>query len=572
MDDRSLILIILLVAVGGGATGGATGRATGRATGAAPWKFLHAYPRHLLARRAAAGRLLVDGKLDDAAWAAADWHRREYVDIRQHPTAPALDIVPPYQQADVAVLWDDDYLYVGARLRDPIVYATVPAGHNGARVPYVDNDFEVFLDPSGSTQFYKEFEMNVNNATYDVNWGVPDDFSLSCDGSGNHSAPYLPTCVNTSSHFYAGNWTMFSDNTSAASGGLKTATHTYSTFGSDQPNATGTWTVEAAFPIRAGATHGGLLDTDGSGVFDFSEYDPVKGAPLPGLPRYWNADISRVGHPRKYSLPRDEGFAWCPFFNCSEEVLRTATKATLDNPGAADCAMLAAEDKTILGSNPHYGCYWEWVLQDVGATNAYMHRPMQFAFLQFMHSDTNKSDLCGNIAFPARHLLLAVFQAQRNYKAQTGSFATKVSDLVQNVSQFCPEPACAGMDLAYAIAHPDIFAFPDIKVVKNATTLDAECSARPCFAAHVEMTVPQNNAGGGGGFVVKASITQNMRFEVDHVLGDGGVAPCLFERTVDAVVGAEDAAATAAVPVTTSSSSSLPAGPSESSGWDNVLY
>jgi hypothetical protein len=202
---------------------------------------------------------------------------------------------------------------------------------------------------------------------------------------------------------------------------------------------------------------------------------------------------------------------------------------------------------------------------------------MQFAFLQFMQSDTNISDLCGNIAFPARHLLLAVFQAQRNYKAQTGSFATRVSDLLRNASQFCPEPACAGKDLAYAIAHPDVFAFPDIKVIENATTLDAECSARPCFAARVEMTVPQNSAGGGGGggggFVVKASITQNMRFEVDYVLGDGGVAPCLFERKVDAVVGAEDAAATTTDPVTTSpSSSSLPAGPFESSsGWDKVL-
>ena len=173
------------------------------------WKFLHAYPRHMLVRR---GNVSVDGRLDDEAWAKAEWHSNEFVDITAHPLSPVLDSVPSFQQAEVAAMWDDEYFCVGARLRDPIIYATVPAGHNGASVPYVDNDFEVFIDPSGTAQFYKEFEMNVLNATYDVNWGVPDDFSLECDSSANHSAPYLPTCVNTSSHFYSGNWTMFNGN------------------------------------------------------------------------------------------------------------------------------------------------------------------------------------------------------------------------------------------------------------------------------------------------------------------------------------------------------------------------
>ena len=52
----------------------------------------------------------------------------------------------------------------------------VPPGHNGRQVPYHDNDFEAFIDPSMSTAFYKEFEMNVRNASYDVNLGVPAPF------------------------------------------------------------------------------------------------------------------------------------------------------------------------------------------------------------------------------------------------------------------------------------------------------------------------------------------------------------------------------------------------------------
>ena len=508
------------------------------------WKFLHAYPRHLLARRVdTAGGINIDGKLDETSWAGADWHKHQYVDITQHKNN-SLNYVPAFQQADVATLWDDEFLYIGARLNDPIVFATVPAEHNGRSVPYVDNDFEVFLDVSSTNQFYKEFEMNVLNATYDVNWGVPDDFSLNCDASGNHSKHYLPVCVNTSSHFYAGNWTMH-----GGISGLKTATHTYSEFGSDVPNATGFWTVELAFPIRNGTgsdgiEHGGLLDTDGGGSFDFSEYDPLLGPVLPGLPRFWSADISRVGHPRKFFIGNNDsdGFVWCPFFNCSDDIIKKSKRATLNNPGANDCAILAANDKTILGSDPHYGCYWEWVLQNVGSTNAYMHRPMRFAYIQFMMQDrydnvkSYRQDVCGNIDFPTRHLLLTVFEAQRNYKAHTGSFATKVSDLLKNNSIFCREPLCAATDLKYALTRPDIFQFQDIHAVKNATSLNEECSARPCFLARLTMIVPAGSGNDGpttSKFVVEASITQNQRFEVEHQFeGElvDAVAPCLFSK------------------------------------------
>lgn len=31
-----------------------------------------------------------------------------------------------------------------------------------------DNDFEVFIDPDGSTHYYKEFEINALNTTWDL--------------------------------------------------------------------------------------------------------------------------------------------------------------------------------------------------------------------------------------------------------------------------------------------------------------------------------------------------------------------------------------------------------------------
>ena len=37
---------------------------------------------------------------------------------------------------------------------------------------------------------------------------------------------------------------------------------------------------------------------------------------------------------------------------------------------------------TMLGTNTFYGCYWEWVWQNLG-TNNYMHRPTTWGILQF---------------------------------------------------------------------------------------------------------------------------------------------------------------------------------------------
>ena len=49
-------------------------------------------------------------------------------------------------------------------------------------MPYKDNDFEVFIDVAGTGNYYKEFEINSGNATYDVLWGVPDgDEAFRCN-------------------------------------------------------------------------------------------------------------------------------------------------------------------------------------------------------------------------------------------------------------------------------------------------------------------------------------------------------------------------------------------------------
>ena len=63
------------------------------------------------------------------------------------------------------MLWDDTYLYVGALLEEPHVWATLTQ-HDS--VIFHDNDFEVFIDPDGDNHEYCEIEINALNTEWDL--------------------------------------------------------------------------------------------------------------------------------------------------------------------------------------------------------------------------------------------------------------------------------------------------------------------------------------------------------------------------------------------------------------------
>ena len=113
-------------------------------------------PRHYLCHRA--GHLVIDGKLDDAAWQQAPWSEA-FVDIEGSGKAA------PRFATRVKMLWDDTNLYIGAELTEPDVWGTLTL-HDS--VIFHDNDFEVFLNPSGDSRNYFEFEMNALNTTWDL--------------------------------------------------------------------------------------------------------------------------------------------------------------------------------------------------------------------------------------------------------------------------------------------------------------------------------------------------------------------------------------------------------------------
>ena len=100
----------------------------------------------------------IDGKLDDPAWAKAEW-TSDFVDI-EGTAKPA-----PRFRTRVKMLWDDKYLYIAAELQEPNVTATL-LKHDS--VIFHDNDFEVFIKPLPQTKSYFEFEMNAFNTGWDL--------------------------------------------------------------------------------------------------------------------------------------------------------------------------------------------------------------------------------------------------------------------------------------------------------------------------------------------------------------------------------------------------------------------
>jgi len=157
--------------------------------------------------------ITIDGKLDDAAWAAAPW-TGDFNDI-QGAAKPR-----PRFRTRAKLLWDKKYLYVGAELEEPHVWATLT---NHDAVIFRDPDFEVFIDPDGDTHNYYEFEMNALNTGWDLLLDKPYQ-----DEGKPHNEWEIP--------------------------GLKTAVHVRGTLNNPADVDKG-WSVELAFPWKVLVRH-----------------------------------------------------------------------------------------------------------------------------------------------------------------------------------------------------------------------------------------------------------------------------------------------------------------------------
>ena len=136
------------------------------------------------------GKLKMDGKLNESSWQKAE------------ATAPFVDISgegfpAPKYETTAKMLWDDDYLYIGAVLEEEDIKARLTRRDT---IIYYDNDFEVFIDPDSDGHNYFEIETNARGVIFDlmldkpyrsggnfmVQWDCPGvQMAVHCEGTLN---------------------------------------------------------------------------------------------------------------------------------------------------------------------------------------------------------------------------------------------------------------------------------------------------------------------------------------------------------------------------------------------------
>ncbi len=95
----------------------------------------------------------IDGDLEKEPWRGAAWSTR-FVDL--------VTGEPGFFDTRVACLWDEEALYVGFRIQEPQVRATLTERDSFI---WNDNDVEVFFD---GEDCYYEFEINAFGTLYEV--------------------------------------------------------------------------------------------------------------------------------------------------------------------------------------------------------------------------------------------------------------------------------------------------------------------------------------------------------------------------------------------------------------------
>lgn len=100
----------------------------------------------------------IDGRLNEKSWAKAAFST-SFIDI-EGTKKPV-----PIYDTKVKMLWDKEFLYIGAILEEPHIWATYTERES---VIFHENDFEIFIDPNGDTHNYYEIEVNALNTIWDL--------------------------------------------------------------------------------------------------------------------------------------------------------------------------------------------------------------------------------------------------------------------------------------------------------------------------------------------------------------------------------------------------------------------
>ena len=101
-------------------------------------------------------KMTVDGRLDEAVWKRARWSE-PFGFIHNGAATPLA--------TRIALLWDDEHLFVGYQVEDHDIRGTMTAFND--HVYMKDEDVEFFFEGAG---YYYELGMNPVNNTYQIRW------------------------------------------------------------------------------------------------------------------------------------------------------------------------------------------------------------------------------------------------------------------------------------------------------------------------------------------------------------------------------------------------------------------
>ena len=105
----------------------------------------------------------VDGKLNEHSW-------KQAVLISDFEDIEGANKPKPTFSTTVKMMWDSQYLYIGAVLEEPHLWGTLKKHDD---IIYRDHDFEVFIDPMGDGEQYFEIEINVLGTIMDLFMNKP---------------------------------------------------------------------------------------------------------------------------------------------------------------------------------------------------------------------------------------------------------------------------------------------------------------------------------------------------------------------------------------------------------------
>lgn len=112
-------------------------------------------PKHYIVTKTAE-TLKIDGKNKEKAWKNALFSDF-FIDIEGEK-------IPKFTTR-MQMLWDDQFLYVYAEMEEPHIWGDITERD---KIIYYNNDFEVFIDPSGDTYNYGEIEVNALGTVWDL--------------------------------------------------------------------------------------------------------------------------------------------------------------------------------------------------------------------------------------------------------------------------------------------------------------------------------------------------------------------------------------------------------------------